>query len=55
MSIRAPKPIGGPLHLRGVILGEEFQPGYTQRLTDAVLRALGATAPRGSGQPGYSN
>lgn len=44
--------IGGPLYLRGVILGEEFPPGYTQRLTDAVLRSLGATPPRGSGQSG---
>ena len=35
--------IGGPLYLRGVILGEEFPPGYSERLTDAVLRALGAT------------
>ena len=34
--------IGGPLYLRGVILGEEFPPGYSERLTDAVLRALGA-------------
>ena len=35
--------IAGPLYLRGVILGEEFPPGYSERLTDAVLRALGAT------------
>lgn len=34
--------IGGPLYLRGAILGEEFPPGYSERLTDAVLRALGA-------------
>jgi hypothetical protein len=34
--------IGGPLHRRGVILGEEIPPGYSERLTDAVLRALGA-------------
>jgi AcrR family transcriptional regulator len=47
--------IGGPLYLRGVILGEEFPPGYTQRLTDAVLRSLGATPARGSGQSGCSN
>ena len=35
-------PFGGPLYLRGVILDEEFPPGYSERLTDAVLRALGA-------------
>ena len=35
--------IGGPLYLRGIILGEEFPPGYAERLTDAVLRSLGAT------------
>src|SRR5258705_10134298 len=35
--------IGGPLYLRGVILGEEFPPGYSQRLTEAALRSLGAT------------
>jgi len=46
--------IGGPLYLRGVILGEEFPPGYSERLTDAVLRSLGAT-PRGGGQSRHSN
>lgn len=35
--------IGGPLYLRGVILGEAFPPGYAQRLTEAALRSLGAT------------
>jgi hypothetical protein len=35
--------IGGPLYLRGVILGDEFPPRYSERLTDAVLCALGAT------------
>ncbi len=35
--------IGGPLYLRGVILGESFPPGYAQRLTEAALRSLGAT------------
>ena len=39
--------IGGPLYLRGIILGEEFPPGYTERLTDAVLRSLGAPPPSG--------
>ena len=33
---------GGPLYLRGVILDQDFPPGYSERLTDAVLRALGA-------------
>ena len=38
--------VGGPLYLRGVILDEEFPPGYAERLTDAVLRILGdAAAP----------
>jgi AcrR family transcriptional regulator len=36
---------GGPLYLRGVILGEEFPVGYAQRLTDSVLRALGLHRP----------
>jgi AcrR family transcriptional regulator len=36
---------GGPLYLRGVILGEEFPPGYAQRLTDSVLRSLGVHRP----------
>ena len=35
--------VGGPLYLRGVILDQDFPPGYAERLTDAVLRALGAT------------
>lgn len=35
--------IGGPLYLRGIILGEEFPPRYAERLTDAVPRSLGAT------------
>jgi hypothetical protein len=38
---------GGPLYLRGAILGEEFPPGYAERLADAVLRYLGAKAPPG--------
>jgi hypothetical protein len=33
---------GGPLYLRGVILAQDFPPGYAERLTDAVLRSLGA-------------
>jgi AcrR family transcriptional regulator len=36
---------GGPLYLRGVILGEEFPAGYAQRLTDSVLRSLGVHRP----------
>ena len=36
---------GGPLYLRGVILGEEFPTGYAQRLTESVLRSLGAHRP----------
>jgi AcrR family transcriptional regulator len=39
--------VGGPLYLRGVILAEEFPPGYAQRLTDSVLRALGVDHPGG--------
>jgi AcrR family transcriptional regulator len=31
---------GGPLYLRGVILDEQFPPGYAQRLTESVLRTL---------------
>jgi AcrR family transcriptional regulator len=42
--------IGGPLYLRGVILDQDFPPGYAERLTDAALRSLGATPPRGSRQ-----
>jgi len=38
--------VGGPLYLRGVILGEEFPPGYAERLTDAVLRSLGPPSLR---------
>jgi AcrR family transcriptional regulator len=38
---------GGPLYLRGVILDEEFPAGYAQRLTDSVLRSLGADRPSG--------
>ena len=38
---------GGPLYLRGVILGEEFPAGYAQRLTDSVLRSLGVDRPGG--------
>jgi AcrR family transcriptional regulator len=38
---------GGPLYLRGVILGEEFPAGYAQRLTDSVLRSLGLHRPGG--------
>jgi hypothetical protein len=38
---------GGPLSLRGAILGEEFPPGYAEQLTDTVLRALGADQPTG--------
>jgi AcrR family transcriptional regulator len=34
--------VGGPLYMRGVILGEEFPPGYAERLADAVLRSVGA-------------
>ena len=37
---------GGPLYFRGVILAEQFPPGYAERLTDAVLRSLGAKPPR---------
>jgi hypothetical protein len=36
---------GGPLYLRGVILDQDFPPGYAERLTDAVLRSLGAKSP----------
>ena len=39
---------GGPLYLHGVILDQEFPPGYARRLTEAVLRALGANRPDGS-------
>jgi AcrR family transcriptional regulator len=38
---------GGPLYLRGAILGEEFPPGYAEQLTDTVLRALAANQPTG--------
>jgi AcrR family transcriptional regulator len=38
---------GGPLWLRGIILGEEFEPGYAERLSEAVLRSLGATPSQG--------
>ena len=39
----SPKTISSvPSYLGGVILDEEFPPGYSERLTDAVLRALGA-------------
>lgn len=36
---------GGPLYFRGVILDEHFPPDYAERLTEAALRALGATTP----------
>jgi Tetracyclin repressor-like, C-terminal domain len=36
---------GGPLYLRGVILDQDFPPGYAERLTDAVFRSLGAKSP----------
>jgi len=36
---------GGPLYFRGIILNEKFSPGYTQRLTEAALRSLGAATP----------
>jgi AcrR family transcriptional regulator len=38
---------GGPLYLRGAILGEEFPAGYAEQLTDTVLRALAANQPTG--------
>ena len=31
--------------LRGVILDQDFPPGYAERRTDAVLRSLGAKSP----------
>jgi AcrR family transcriptional regulator len=43
---------GGPLYLRGVILGEEFPAGYAQRLTDSVLRSLGVDRPMDIEQTG---
>lgn len=36
---------GGPLYFRGIILGEDFSPDYAQRLTQATLCSLDATAP----------
>jgi hypothetical protein len=43
---------GGPLYLRGVILGEEFPVGYARRLTDSVLRSLGVDHPMDVEQTG---
>jgi hypothetical protein len=42
---RAQDLFSGPLYLRGVILDQDFPPGYAERLTDAVLRSLGAKSP----------
>lgn len=33
---------GGPLYFKGVILDEDFPTDFAQRLTDGVLRSLGA-------------
>lgn len=43
--------IGGPLYLRGIILGEAFPPGYAERLTEAVLRSLTAPPTPGCSGP----
>lgn len=41
----------GPPYFRATMLDEQFPPGYAQRHTDAVLRALGATPTREHGGP----